>query len=409
MQRFRSAAVAVSVLIAGSLALAQRPADRSVRSESAATALYFPDRFEWRHKKPDEVGLDPARLDEAVKLAIASENPAPRDLTLTLAETFGRDEPFDTPIGPVKARGPATGLIVRHGYIVAEWGEPLRVDMTFSVTKTFLTTIVGLAWQRGLIHDVHDYVRDYMPPGVDLFDAPHNQNITWEHMLRQTSDWQGSLWGKPDWADRPEGQKSSDWPNRRLWDPGTHYKYNDVRMNALSLAALEVWRRALPDVLREEIMEPIGASSTWRWFGYDNSWVEIDGHKIQSVPAGGHWGGGMFINAYDMARFGYLFLRNGTWKDRPIVAPKWIEMARTPGPANNEYGFANWFLNTARKPLPSAPATSVTFRGNGQNIIYVDWDNDIIAVVRWIETTTQLDQVVGKILGALTTPAVAAR
>jgi CubicO group peptidase (beta-lactamase class C family) len=49
------------------------------------------------------------------------------------------------------------------------------------------------------------------------------------------------------------------------------------------------------------------------------------------VSGGGHWGGGMFINAYDMARFGYLFLRNGKWKDRQIVSEKWIQMARTPG------------------------------------------------------------------------------
>ena len=79
--------------------------------------------------------------------------------------------------------------------------------MTNSVTKTFLTTVVGLAWQKGLIHDVNDYVRDYMPPHVDLFDAPHNQKIKWDHLLRQTSDWQGTLWGKPDWADRPVGDK----------------------------------------------------------------------------------------------------------------------------------------------------------------------------------------------------------
>src|SRR6266478_4179224 len=163
--------------------------------------------------------------------------------------------------------------------------------------------------QRGLIHDVNDYAGDYMPPGVDLFEAPHNQKIKWDHLLRQTSDWQGTLWGKPDWADRPEGDKPADWPNRKLWEPGTHYKYNDVRVNVLALAALNVWRRPLPDVLREQVMEPIGASSTWRWYGYDNSWVDIDGRKVQSMSGGGHWGGGMFINAYDMARFGYLFLR----------------------------------------------------------------------------------------------------
>ena len=376
-------------------AAAKRPAP------AAAESQYFPGRFDWQHKTPADVGMDAATVDEAVKLAIAYENPSNKDLTIDLATTFGAREPYDTPIGPVKARGAANGLITRHGYIVAEWGDPRRVDMTFSVTKTFLTTTIGLAWQRGLIRDVMDYARDYMPPGVDLFEAPHNQKIKWDDLLRQTSDWQGTLWGKPDWADRPEGEKPSDWPNRVLHEPGTHYKYNDTRVNVMALAALEVWRRPLPDVLREEIMNPIGASSTWRWFGYENSWVEIDGHKMQSMTGGGHWGGGMFINAYDMARFGYLFLRGGKWNDKEIVSPKWIAMARTPGPANKDYGFANWFLNTDRKPLPSAPETSVTFRGNGQNIVYIDWDHDIVAVIRWIGTTKQLDEVIGKIVAAV--------
>ncbi len=381
----------------------QKPPATAARPSPAAQGLYFPLRLDWQHKAPAEVGMDAARLDEAVKLAIDSENPAPKDTAIDLATTFGRSEPFNTPIGPTKPRGAANGLITRHGYIVAQWGDTSRVDMTYSVTKTFLTTVVGLAWQRGLVKDVNDYARDYMPPTVDLFEAPHNQAIKWDHLLRQTSDWQGTLWGKPDWADRPEGATPRDWPNRKLWDPGTHYKYNDVRVNVLALAALQVWRRPLPDVLRSEVMEPIGASSTWRWFGYENSWVELDGQKIQSVSGGGHWGGGMFINAYDMARFGYLFLRNGRWNDRQIVSEKWIAMARTPGPANAEYGFANWFLNTGRKPLPAAPESSVTFRGNGQNIIYIDWDNDLVAVVRWVGTTDQLNQVIGKMLAAVET------
>jgi CubicO group peptidase (beta-lactamase class C family) len=298
-------------------------------------------------------------------------------------------------------------LIVRNGYIVAEWGEPARVDMTHSVTKTFLTTVVGLAWQRGLIHDLNDRARDYMPPSVDLFEAEHNQKITWEHLLRQTSDWKGELWGKPDWADRPEGKTAADWPNRPLREPGTFFKYNDVRINVLALAALQVIRKPLPQILREEVMEPIGASSTWRWHGYENSWVDIDGQKVQSVSGGGHWGGGMFINAYEMARFGYLFLRNGKWKDRPIVSEKWIEMARKPGPANATYGFANWYLNTDRKPVPPAPASAVRFVGNGNNIIYIDWENDLVIVTRW---STGLNNLVGKSIEALRpAPTTAAR
>jgi CubicO group peptidase (beta-lactamase class C family) len=386
-----------------SLPAAQR-AGATTQASAPATAPYFPERFDWQRKRAEEVGMNSARLEEAVQHAIATENPATKDLALMLATTFGAREPFDTPIGPVKERGAANGLILRHGYVVAEWGDTRRVDMTFSVTKTFLTTVVGLAWQRGLIRDVNDYARDYMPPGVDLFEAPHNRNIRWDHLLRQTSDWQGTLWGKPDWADRPEGETPADWPNRKLWEPGTHYKYNDVRMNVLALAALQVWRRPLQDVLREEVMEPIEASAAWRWHGYENSWVEIDGQRIQSVTGGGHWGGGMFINAYDMARFGYLFLRNGRWKDQRIVPEEWIRMARTPGPANAEYGFANWFLNTGRKPLPAAPESAVYFVGNGSNIIYIDWENDLVAVVRWIRGGPALNEFVGKMLASLSGP-----
>jgi CubicO group peptidase (beta-lactamase class C family) len=389
-------AAAVIALVSAAPMIAQRPGAAPAR----AAAPYFPERFEWQHRKPEEVGMQGALVNEAVQLAVAAETVGPKDMALFLHNSFGK-EPYSTLVGPIKDRGGASGLIVKNGYIVAEWGDPKRVDISNSVTKTFLTTVVGLAWQKGLIRDVNDYARDYMPPHVDLFEAEHNQKIKWDHLLRQTSDWQGTLWGKPDWADRPVGEKAEDWPNRKLWEPGTHFKYNDVRVNAMALAALQVWRRPLPEVLREEVMNPIGASSTWRWYGYDNSWVEVDGQKMQSVSGGGHWGGGMFINSYDMARFGYLFVRNGKWKDRPIVSEKWIQMARTPGADNQTYGYANWYLNTGRKPLPAAPETAVRFVGNGSNIIYMDFDNDIVAVFRWIKNDRELNSVIAKLMASL--------
>ena len=365
-----------------------------------ARSIYFPDPHDWQRRTPQQLGVDPAALDEAIRFAQANENPAPKDLAVAHAQGIGANEPYDTPIGPFKERGALNGVIIRNGFVVADWGEPARVDMTFSVTKTFLSTVTGLAWQKKLIRDVQDRVRDYMPPDVTLFDAPHNQPITWDHLLRQTSDWQGTLWGKPDWADRPEG-KPDEWAKRKLSDPGTRYKYNDVRVNVLALALLHVLRRPLPDVLREQVMEPIGASTTWRWHGYENSWIDLDGRKVQSVTGGGHWGGGMFISAWDLARFGYLFLRNGKWRDQQIVSEQWIRLARTKGSVNPEYGFMNWFLNTGRKPLPAAPESSVTFRGNGQNIVYIDWDNDLVVVVRWINTGPPLNEFIGKVLAAM--------
>ena len=90
---------------------------------AVAQAAYFPERFDWQHKTPDEVGMNPALVNEAVQLAIAADTPGPHDMTQFLTNSFGK-EPFFSLIGPVKDRGPASGLITRHGYIVAEWGDP---------------------------------------------------------------------------------------------------------------------------------------------------------------------------------------------------------------------------------------------------------------------------------------------
>ncbi len=365
------------------------------------SAQYFPERFDWQKRAPQDVGMDAALLNEAVRFVQTKDNPAPKDQALALTRTFGAAEPhFGGLIGPTKPRAAINGLIVRRGYVVAEWGDTASVDMTHSVAKTFLTATVGLAWQQGLIRDVQDRVGTTMPRDVELFASTHNQPITWDHLLRQTSDWQGTLWGKPDWADRPEG-KMEDWPNRVMHAPGSRFKYNDVRINVLALAALHVWRRPLPEILRTQIMEPIGASSTWRWHGYDNSWIQLDGQHMQSVSGGGHWGGGMFINAWDMARFGYLMLHNGKWKERQIISADWLRMARTPGSANGEYGHANWYLNPARKRLSAAPASAVTFNGNGQNIVYVDRENDLLMVVRWIDSTASLNEFIGRVIAAV--------
>jgi CubicO group peptidase (beta-lactamase class C family) len=367
-------------------------------------ADYFPPRGAWEHRRPEEIGFDAAKLQQAIAFSVANESPSPKDVAIELQQTFGAREPNFKLLGPTQPRAALNGLVIHHGYVAAEWGDVARTDMTHSVTKTFLTTVVGLAWQHGLIRDLGDLAADYLPATerTQLFSGEHNAKITWEHLLRQTSDWSGTLWGVPDWADRPVGATPADWPNRPMHEPGTFFKYNDVRVNLLSLVTLHVWRRPLPQVLREEVMDPIGASNTWRWQGYENSWVIIDGQSMQSVSGGGHMGGGMFINAWDMARFGYLFLRGGKWAGREIVSEKWIALARTPGPANANYGFANWYLNTGRKPMPATPATSVRFVGNGQNIVFVDWEHDLVVVVRWIKNDEAQNAFFGQVLGALT-------
>ena len=411
MTRARLALLALLILATPS------PASAQPASGGQGDRTYYPDAV-WQQKRPADVSMNPQSVKDAIDFAIASETKNPRDLKLNHYQTFGR-EPFGEAIGPIKDRGDPTGLIVRSGYVIAEWGEPARVDMTHSVTKSFLSSVVGIAHDRGLIRSIDDTVRDYVPPvlpynpiavgskadrfaAADLitpFETAHNRAITWNHLLRQVSDWEGTLWGKPDWADRPE-PNAAQWLTRPRNTPGSVYKYNDVRVNVLALAALSVWRRPLPQVLKGTLMDEIGASNTWRWYGYENSWVVLDGLAVQSVTGGGHWGGGMFINAYDMARFGYLTLRDGKWKDRELLSPQWIAWARTPTPAESTYGFMNWFLNTEKKLLPSAPSTAVVHMGNGTNMIYVDQENDLVAVVRWIDRPA-IDGFVKRLLAAV--------
>jgi CubicO group peptidase (beta-lactamase class C family) len=376
----------------------------SVLSFSVSAQSYFPDKNNWESKKPAELGLDEALINQAIEFAKTHESDQNPNLKIAHYESaFGR-EPFGYPVGPMKKRGPASGLIIYKGYVVGQWGEPERVDLTFSVAKSFLSTTAGLAVAEGLITDEMDFVYPYMAPiypydpvrsmlnkadhlyeedVFELFDTEHNKKIRWDDLLRQTSDWEGSLWGKPDWADRPSGE-ANQWRTRPRNAPGSVYEYNDTRVNVLALALLNIWRKPLPVVLKEKIMDPIGASDTWRWTGYENSFVILDGQIMQSISGGSHWGGGMMLSAWDQARFGYLTLRNGNWNGKQLIPTSWIEKSRTPTPAQPGYGFMNYFLNNDLKEVPAAPKTAFLHIGAGTNMIYVDQENDLLIVARWI-------------------------
>ena len=389
----------------------------SIMITSYSQDVYYPGPMgDWKTKSPEEVGIAQSAIDSAIRFAIENESESPRNLEHAHYLGFGK-EPFGDAVGPHKTRGDQTGIIVKDGYIIAEWGEPFRVDMTFSVSKSFLSSTVGVAYDKGMIRDVNDKVRDYMAPVLfaeasrgpnkadymqddkvhDLFSSEHNQKISWNHLLRQTSDWEGTLFGKPDWADRPSGEPE-DWITRERNEPGSVYEYNDTRVNLLALAATNLWRAPLPKVLKKYVMDPIGASPTWRWQGYENSWIVIDGEYMQVVSGGGHWGGGMMLSARDQARFGYLTLRRGKWKDEQILSDEWVSMALTPTEANDGYGFMNWFLNSGENPrIPSGPKSSFFHLGAGTNMVYVDPENDLVIVARWIKRNA-MDGIVQRVL-----------
>lgn len=122
--------------------------------------------------------------------------------------------------------------------------------------------------------------------------------------------------------------------------------------------------------------------------------------RVLSVSGGGHWGGGMFINAWDMARFGLLTLHRGRWNGQQLLSDSFFTMATTPAPAKPDYGFMNFFLNTDRKFLPDAPASAYCHIGNGTNLVYVDADHHLVVVARSIESKA-MNELIKQILAAL--------
>ena len=351
-----------------------------------AQTAYFPDTT-WEVKTPGELKMNKLFLDSAVKFAIANENAFNKDIRIAIYKAYANEPDFKI-IGPTKERGGPAGVIIKNGYIVTSWGDIDRVDMVNSVTKSFLSTTTGLAIDAGLIKNVTDKVYNYVWDGT--YDGEHNAKITWDNLLNQSSDWSGTLFGLQDWADRPPKEGGiDDWKNRKLNQPGTIFKYNDVRVNLLAYSLLQVWRKPLPVVLKEKIMDPIGASTTWRWFGYDNSFVNIDGIMMQSVSGGGHHGGGMFINTLDQARFGLLFLRNGKWKGQQLISEKWVRAVHQPSTSNKDYGYM-WWINTSRSWKYISPDVYYA-AGAGGNYIVVDNEHDLVIVVRWINDSKMGD------------------
>ena len=354
--------------------------------------LYFPSKESWEVKLPSDFNYDSKKIQKAIDFVITNQNNGDKDLRVEILKGFST-EPYHSIKGPTKKRGETNGLIIKDGYIIASWGDTKRVDMTFSVTKSYLSAVAGIAVDKNLIRSEKDFVSNYV--WDKTFDGEKNSQITWEHLLNQSSDWFGNLFGINHWEDRPDISKSIDeWRSEPQKKSGTHYKYNDVRVNVLSYSLLQVFRESLPKVLKKTIMDPIDASDTWRWYGYENSWVNIDGVKTQSVSGGGHNGGGIFISSEDHARFGLLFLNKGVWNGKRIISKEWIEKSISPSNTNPEYGYM-WWINSRlgedyqTTDWKNVPTNIFYGSGFGGNKVIIVPDENMVIVGRWFGSQTE--------------------
>ena len=369
LPRVSLAVVGVAVLTF-TAAIAQPPSP-----SPALPADYVPPPgSQWARSDPAAAGFDPVKLEAALDFARTHETQRPRDFS-------DQQRIFGTPLGPLPAsRGGTNGLILRGGAIVAEFGDTTAVEPVYSAAKSMLSTVLGVAVDRGLIKDLDARVGTQVNDGG--YDSAQNRDVTWRHHATQTSEWEGTLFGKSHTFLGVEQFGEGARQPRALQAPGAYYEYNDVRVNRFAISLLRIWKRPLPEVFRDEVMAAIGASQTWQWLPYRDAVVDVDDRLLPTVSGGTRWGGGVWMHSRDAARFGLLFLRRGQWGSRQVVSPTWVRAATAPSALKDDYGFL-WWLNSGQKLWPSTPASSFAAIGFGGNTIWIDPEHDLVIVWRW--------------------------
>jgi len=214
-------------------------------------------------------------------------------------------------------------LVARHGTIVAEaYYAPFRLGLKHrvnSVTKSVIGTLVAIALKDRLLdspdHRVVDFFSDRTIANLD----DDKKAITIQNLLDMTS---GLDWTEPLGEGRPRSmfdmERSADWEQFVLdrpmaTKPGAAFNYSSGNPQLLSAILTKLTGQSALDYARKRLFDPLGISDVfWR----------SDPH---GVSIGGY---GLFLQPRDMAKLGYLYLRDGVWDGREIIPPSWIEGVR---------------------------------------------------------------------------------
>src|SRR5688500_11229575 len=224
---------------------------------AAQQGAYFPPAGAWAKKAPAELGLDPVLLQQAVDYAKSRESNREMDFS-------DQERIFGTLLGSVpNIRARTNGVVIYKGYVVAEFGDSTWVDPTYSVAKSMLASVMGIAVRDGLVTNLDEPVGAKVKDGG--YDSPRNQQVTWKHHLQQVSEWEGTMFGKEDTFIGKEAFGQGEMKPREKKKPGTHYEYNDVRINRFGLSLLRVFNKHVPGVCRQGIRSSTRASNTRRF------------------------------------------------------------------------------------------------------------------------------------------------
>jgi CubicO group peptidase (beta-lactamase class C family) len=293
---------------------------------------------------------------------------------------------------------PSVVVIIRHGYLVAEWYENGTDSQTrfniHSCTKSFSGTAYGIVFDDarrgrragGQPLDLDSPAYAHIPEGYPLTD-PRKGRILLRHLLSMTSgipgesigifgvhtapgvnEFEGALGRQPL---RGRDVPGDLWAARLAADPGNRWDYCDPAFAHLALAFRHIAGQELAEFMKERVLDPIGIEDLeWDQLGID------DGHiGIHTNPFSG-----IHISARELARFGYLMLRRGRWNGMEIVAPWWLDLCtRTSQALNARYGLT-WWVNTQQTLWPAVPRDAFAALGYNTNLCAVIPSLDLVVV-----------------------------
>lgn len=253
-------------------------------------------------------------------------------------------------------------LVIRHGTIVLEQyypgHEPDERRELYSVTKSFVATLFGIALDQGKIVSVEQRVAEFFPEKPFQHPDERKDAITLENLLSMTT---GIDWVESD-STYEAMYRSSDWVEyvmrlRMRAAPGEEFNY----CSGCSHVLLKVIERAsgmdAVEYARTYLFNPLGIR-------------DFDWERTPQGDAIGGWG--LALRARDMAKLGYLYLHDGEWNGQQVVSVDWVRAATTQH-ADPEgrlgYGFQWWLYDTHG---------AYAALGKGGQTIFVIPDLDVI-------------------------------
>jgi CubicO group peptidase (beta-lactamase class C family) len=292
---------------------------------------------DWEETTPAEQGLDGDALDQAMSY---------------LESVSG-------------SQGTEQALVIRNGYLVWQGADIDNVHNTWSVTKSFTSTVLGLLVDDGACTPA-TLAQDHLSSLAGSYAA-----VTLEHFATMTSGYDGG----GDQSDTPFT------PTAPLFPPGTEFQYWDSAMNQFGNVLTRIQDGPIEQLFKQRIADPIDmVEGDWDW----GDWGTVDGLEVNG--GAGNKSRGIHISARQLARFGHLMLARGTWDGSPLLSSSWVDTAtvarvqsdvpaHSPGAAGpGVYGY-NWWVNgigpSQTRRWPDAPAQTYAAMGYNHNRMFV--------------------------------------